>query len=795
MVDGRMNRAVPTPNREPLRMTSDADQQATESTLVEVASASRLPRFNLSWGLHWWGTALLLGLAFLIGNWNLVTGARVQIWDAVEFYTPAFSLVADHARAGRLLIWNPWLAAGTPDFADPQVGAASPILITVGAIVGGTSAAFRAYWLVIWFLGPLGLLLLARHLGAPYWAAFVLSLGYACSGFYTAHAEHTTVLYSFSFIPWFVWRFDVALSLRRFWPATQAGGLWGLSALGGYPAIVILSGGMLFLWGLGRCFTSEAASPPGATLQSRAKFTLLTLVLVFCIGVVVLAPTYVAFFFEGRGYSDRAGAMSRKAAIAATQNALQPGVLATFASPYLTALKLPYKNPGLWAGSDISVSSVYIGVLPLVFSLLALCVRPRSGWRWWLAGILGFSLACAVGDRLPVRGWLYDYCPPTRYFTHPGMFRGYAIFCAFVLAILAAKDIDSETRKSRTQIWIVLSAVSVVASLGALCAYISVMAHVTNLGEQFHRANRHLARIWFGAVAIFLILAIFRRTRKWLPLFLAILAIMDASLTLRLSQDFVSDAGWQRTLLNEVDASHKAALTMSELKRDLSASPRLGGSHTNINATVRVATFYNDSTMRNRFQLGFAEHPVLLNEALGKARVWFGEEAVVTAPTNYPYIALVNRSEQLGAPVLIVHSASEMAKASDVWAPQLPDAAQLSAISRLPQLQHISVQLLRYTPNHLELKVDCPRDGWLLVTDRWAAGWRAKVNRRPAEVFGGNLIFRAVRVQAGENIVQFTYSQRLYMALVVVSWTVLLAVFILPSSLGHFRGRLFSAHQ
>jgi hypothetical protein len=263
---------------------------------------------------------------------------------------------------------------------------------------------------------------------------------------------------------------------------------------------------------------------------------------------------------------------------------------------------------------------------------------------------------------------------------------------------------------------------------------------------------------------------------------------MDASLTLRLSQDFMSDAGWQRTLLNEVDASHKAALIMSELKRDLSASPRLGGSHTNLNATVRTATFYNDSTMRNRFHLGFAEHPVVLNEALGKDRIWFGEEAVVTAPTNYPYIGLVNRSGQLGAPVLIVHSASEMAKASDVWAPQLPDAAQLSAISRLPQLQHIAVRLLRYTPNHLDLQVSCPKDGWLLVTDRWAAGWRAEVNGSPTEVFGGNLIFRAVRVRAGENTVQFFYTQRLYLALLIFSWGSLVVVFVLPGLTRNYRG-------
>jgi len=70
-------------------------------------------------------------------------------------------------------------------------------MVIAGAIGGGSSAAFRGYWLFIWLSGPLGLLLLARHLGAPRWGAFLVALGYAFCGFYTAHAEHTTVLYSF----------------------------------------------------------------------------------------------------------------------------------------------------------------------------------------------------------------------------------------------------------------------------------------------------------------------------------------------------------------------------------------------------------------------------------------------------------------------------------------------------------------------------------------------------------------------------------------------------------------------
>ena len=56
-----------------------------------------------------------------------------------------------------------------------------------------------------------------------------------------------------------------------------------------------------------------------------------------------MVPTYMAFFREGLRYTERAGAEPRWLAIAG--NALDPGALATFASPYLTALKFPPRNP------------------------------------------------------------------------------------------------------------------------------------------------------------------------------------------------------------------------------------------------------------------------------------------------------------------------------------------------------------------------------------------------------------------------------------------------------------------
>jgi hypothetical protein len=63
-------------------------QQAMEQLLVG------LRRVRIS---GWLLAGLLLTTLFLILNRELISGARVETWDATAYYTPAFSLVADHA--------------------------------------------------------------------------------------------------------------------------------------------------------------------------------------------------------------------------------------------------------------------------------------------------------------------------------------------------------------------------------------------------------------------------------------------------------------------------------------------------------------------------------------------------------------------------------------------------------------------------------------------------------------------------------------------------------------------------
>jgi hypothetical protein len=71
---------------------------------------------------------------------------------------------------------------------------------------------------------------------------------------------------------------------------------------------------------------------------------------------------------------------------------------------------------------------------------------------------------------------------------------------------------------------------------------------------------------------------------------------------------------------------------------------------------------------------------------------------------------------------------------------------------------------------------EAPRDGWLLVTDRWASGWVARVNDRPVLVEGGDFLFRALPVRAGSNRIALTCEPPGHPWLPVLIWMFIAAV-------------------
>jgi hypothetical protein len=737
------------------------------------------------WVLWLW----IATVVFLIANQALVRGRGVGLWDAETAFYPYQALVADHARAGRFVSWDPWSSGGLPASGEPQVGAYSPIAVFVGLLLGGSSAGFITYWLLMWWLGGFAIFMLGRALRAPAWGACVVALGFLFCGVYTGQAENLPLIAAFSFLPLVISRIEAAFAGNRLDAAAEAGALWGLSALAGYPGLVIITGGMVGLWALGRWLCGDddrarSTAPPDLAARKRPprRFLITVLAVFGVVGLIVLSPTYVAFFFDGAGSHTRVDVLSREIAVGV--GALHPGALSTFASPYLATLKLRHLDD-LWIYTDPSMVSVYAGAAMPILALLALAARPRERWRWWVLAIALLSLGCALGQVLPLRGWLYDWVYPTRFFRHAAIFRYYYIFSIAVLALLGTRDLAEAAARSAGRIPGRLLIAAAIVSALAVGTFLLLTATMPNPGGYETVAYVHLVTVWAGVLSLAILMsrARSRRLVRSFAVLFPLLATTDALITAALSKDTIMNAGGHPLAPSpdrwrNLDRRHDPRIHLTQAGLYRQENSCLDPScevPSNDQMITKQAVFSAYSPQENLFHKEMTLDGRLRRMAVGADRIWFASHAEVVAPTTQNFAALRDRAKVLGTAPLVVHFPDAMLQisarsgAANEW--NIADR-----INRLTAAEHLAANVLRYEPSELVLRVHTPSDGWLLVTDRWARGWRAEVNGKPATVFGGNFIFRAVQILAGDNDVRFWYRSSGFPWLLIVSWGTLAAI-------------------
>ncbi len=816
-----------------------------------------------------WGRCGLLAIGvLLLCNVKLLVGRSSGIWDASEFFCPHFILVADHARHGEFLLWTPLIEGGSPTGFDPEVGAFSPFVVGLAALLGPHERAFCLYWLLLWGLGGLGVLMLARHYRAPPWLGCAASIGYMFSATFTNQAEYTTYLTVMAMLPWVLWRLEAAVQAQRLLPAVEAGALWGLTALSGYPALIIIGYCYLALWMCGRvlcevlpatvgqtflsapfiasctadrnvCPTERSVDrfprlagntdpcrpyapdsptvpvPFGANRATVAKSILIGIVFV-AVSLPILSPAYLGFLRELRGYSDRSGVVPRSEAVAA--DALDSAALSTFASPYLARVG-KWEGRPLWS-TDIAMCGIYLAPALVVLAFAAPWMRWRDGFRWWLAGMALLCIAAALGDATPVRGWLYDWLPPMRYFRHAAMFRCFYMFSLVVLAILAGRDLEgwlarmsrctgktingacggadilvcpAEPDKGGRQEclphrdekcglevgnagrwnWLAAAAIGAAVCAAAVFVAVCVAARLRPASVPTAAlAAAHLLLVWGGAAAI-----MFRTWRnRWrqpssFGRYLVGLCIADAVLTVVLSQPtlYCNRAHcWAK-----VESAHVASV--DQTAQGLMRLPRQGGERAAPLETClvdKLAMVEAFNPLRNALYDGMLKELVLADAASGADRIWFASAASVEPLGQAAAARLAARAAVLGRPCLILSDPASVA--GELAAPpQEPVPHCETPLERLPAAVRCAAKVRRYTGRTLEFNVSCPKHGWLLVTDRWAPGWRAWVNDVPQRVWIGNLVFRAVPVRQGENRIRFQFCPWGYPWLLLSSWLTL----------------------
>jgi hypothetical protein len=68
-----------------------------------------------------------------------------------------------------------------------------------------------------------------------------------------------------------------------------------------------------------------------------------------------------------------------------------------------------------------------------------------------------------------------------------------------------------------------------------------------------------------------------------------------------------------------------------------------------------------------------------------------------------------------------------------------------------------TAHILADEPSRVGVETTGPQNGWLVLADAWAPGWRAEIDGKRTIVYRANYAFRAVHVRAGRHRVEFRY--------------------------------------
>ncbi len=362
-------------------------------------------------------------------------------WDMIDYFLPTRYFLSESLHNFKLPLWNPYQSMGLPIHSDPQSGVWYPIAWIFSAFGYYGFYHLSAEYVFHAFIGSMGAFLLAKFIFQEVKIAFYVALAYLSCGFFVSNAQHLSWIVSGAWIPFIFLFYLKFLKTYQTIDAIKVSFFLFLLFTGGYMAFSIVVFYLIAIGGLFQLVKFIARKE-----YSIAGYFVLKNVLIIVVFCLFSAVSIISIF-EALPYITRSSGLSVQKAL---ENPFSVPSFISFILPYTTVKNYEFFK------TDPSMANAYFGILPLLFVIYGLFLKPPK----WIIGLFLFSLlmlALAVGDALPFRQWTYYHIPLLNLFRFPSLFRLFAILSLIIISAWSFKVFVKDNLKPQRAFWIILT--------------------------------------------------------------------------------------------------------------------------------------------------------------------------------------------------------------------------------------------------------------------------------------------------------------------------------------------------
>ena len=767
---------------------------------------------------------LLLAMAPLLA-WPWLSGAMAIPWDAKAHFLPQIQFLAQSLARGDSPFWAPYVFGGHPQIADPQSLLFSPTYLLLALIDGTPDPWVVDILLIAMVVaGGISLMFWARDREWHWGGALIAALCFCWGASMAWRIQHVGQVLSLVWLPValfciertlqrssLLWGLVAGLVLARIATGRDQVALLGLYLLAAYS-----------LWRLiGAHDPSQDARDRGRALAGLVLAACVALAL----SAVPILFTALLAQESNRpeiGLVD-AGKGSLHPALLLTL--MMPDVFGATGrgDDYWGPPSAAWPDTGLFLAQNMG--GLYVGALPLALILVAAhrgWVWERSIRFFTLAAIV--AALYALGWYTPVFSVFHSLVPGVSLFRRPADATFLLGASLSILAGYSAHRLLSTTRNSPAPRAGALAASALIPGAVATLTAIGLAIAHDRLPRLTQPLVETLLSFTLAAIALAWAARSVRQTPGIVAACLAALTAADLAFHNGPSSATAQPAGLYEVLEpdsnNETIAMLKSYVVTDSTRRDRIELTGLGFHWPNVSLTHGLENILGYNPLRlgaysaatgaedhvglpdqRRFSPLFPSYRCQLANLLGLRfiatgipieqidrtlapgefkliartadawiyentqalpRIIFATEAVgadfdhIIASGQWPAVDL-QHTVLLEEPVEAAASGGPALVAPAVTADRSAGGAPPVAAGRRPG----EARLVRYSNTEIDIDVDSPDGGWVVLNDIWHPWWFAQLaperDGPELEILRANVLFRAVAVEAGRHRIRFEF--------------------------------------